>query len=358
VVIQASVPGGGGTVTFSPLWENQRPGLAFYNGGVFIGWASHCDIQPYWGWMMRYDATTLAQTAVFNVAPNGTEGGIWMSAGAPAVDSSGSMFLSTGNGTFDDTSSALPAVAPDNDFSMSFMNFDPTTLAVKDFYTPSKEAIWNTTDLDIASARVTVLPDGIGPSGHENLLVGSDKQGHLWLIDRTNMSGFNASLDNTVQFLTLPDQCTNKNCVFSTPAYYDNTVYFAPATAPVMALPLSAGLFGATAQDIAIPSTLSAETYGYPGATPMISASPAGNGIVWVLDNSNFENKGNNGTSPAGPAILRAYNASNVTTALYSSSALAADVNGNAVKFTVPVVANGHVYIGGSFQLTVYGLTP
>jgi hypothetical protein len=133
-----------------------------------------------------------------------------------------------------------------------------------------------------------------------------------------------------------------------------------------MALPLNAGLFSATAQEIAIPSTLSAETYPYPGATPMVSASPTGNGIVWVLDNSDFANQGNNGTSPPGPAILRAYDASNVAAALYSSSTLPADQTGNAIKFTVPVVANGHVYVGGSGtggiggggQLTVYGLAP
>jgi hypothetical protein len=359
VVIPAQIPGNG--ATFSALWQNQRPGLVLYGGGVFISWASHCDLQPYWGLMMRYDAATLTQTAVFNVTPNGTEGGIWMSGGAPAVDSFGSMFLSTGNGTFDDTTSALPPVAPENDFSMSFLNMNPATLLVQDFYTPSMEAIWSSpADLDISSAGVVVLPDGMGPTAHPNLLVGLDKQAHLWLIDRQAMSGFSATMDNTVQFLTLPDsnQCPHLNCVFSTPAYYQQTIYVAPVSGPLMALPLAAGLFGATAQNVAIASSLSAETYPYPAGTPTVSASPSGSGIVWVLDNSNFANQGNNGTSPAGPAILRAYSASSVSTALYSSSTLAADSGGNAVKFTVPVVANGHVYVGGGQQLTVYGLAP
>jgi hypothetical protein len=363
VVIQSTINGtgaGGSTVSFSALWQNQRPGLALFNGGVFVAWSGHCDIKPYWGWLIRYDAATLAQTAVFNVAPNGSEGGIWMSAGAPAVDSADRMFLSTGNGTFDDSSSTLPPLAPNDDFSMSFLNFNPATLTVQDFYTPTNEAIWNTPDLDISAAGVTVLPDGIGPSAHPNLLVGSDKQAHLWLIDRANMSGFNATLDNTVQFLTLPDatQCPHLNCVFSTPAYYSQTVYIAPTACPLMALPLTAGLFTQTVQQIAVPSSLSAETYPYPGPTPMVSASPAGNGIVWVLDNSNFANQGNNGLSPAGPSILRAYSTGNLATTLYSSSTLAADTNGNAVKFTVPVIANGHVYVGGGSQLTVYGLAP
>jgi hypothetical protein len=200
----------------------------------------------------------------------------------------------------------------------------------------------------------------MGPIAHPNLVVGLDKQAHLWLIDRQAMSGFSATMDNTVQFLTLPDsnQCPHLNCVFSTPAYYQQTIYVAPVSGPLTALPLAAGLFGATAQNVAMASSLSAETYPYPASTPTVSASPLGGGIVWVLDNSNFANKGNNGTSPAGPAILRAYSASSVSTALYSSSTLAADSGGNAVKFTVPVIANGHVYVGGGQQLTVYGLAP
>ena len=363
VLIQASaLKQGGGTDTFSVLYQNQRPGLALYGGGVFVGWASNCDAGTYWGWMMRYDATSLAQTAAFNVTPNATKGGIWMSGGAPAVDSEGRFFFSTGNGAFDDTSGAVPPVAPDNDFSMSFLNLNPATLAVQDFYTPSMEAVWSGQDLDISSAGVTVLPDGIGPSAHPDLLVGSDKQSHLWLIDRSNMSKFSASSDNTVQFLTLPDSsdsvCAPSNCVFSTPAYYNGTLYFGVESAPVMALPLTNGLFGANAQGIADATSFSAETYGFPGPTPMISASPAGNAIVWALDSSAFLDCCDSHTSAAGPAILRAYDAANLADELFSSSKLGADTAGNAVSYTVPVIANGHVYIGGASTVTVYGLAP
>jgi hypothetical protein len=364
VLIQASVAThAGGTDVFSVLYQNQRPGLALYGGGVFVGWASNCDAGTYWGWMMRYDATSpFEQTAVFNVTPNSAKGGIWMSGGAPAVDSAGRFFFSTGNGTFDDTTGLLPAIAPDNDFAMSFLNLNPATMTVQDFYTPSMESVWSGQDLDIASAGVTVLPDGIGPSDHPDLLVGSDKQSHLWLIDRSNMSKFSPTSDNTVQFLTLPDSsdsfCGPWNCVFSTPAYYNGTLYFGVESAPVMAIALSNGLFSANAQGIADASSFSPETYGFPGPTPMISASPAGNAIVWALDSSTFQECCNNYTSAAGPAILRAYNAANLADELFSSSKLAANTAGNAVSYTVPVIANGHVYIGGASTVTVYGLAP
>ncbi|HZO23793.1 MAG TPA: hypothetical protein VFB37_14920, partial [Steroidobacteraceae bacterium] len=353
VVIQGSVTGAGGkSVTFSALQENKRGGLVLSNGGLYITWASHCDNGPWWGWLMRYDATSLAQTAIFNTTPDGSEGGIWMSGGAVAVDSTGSLFFSTGNGTFDDTGSLVPPVAPRNDFGESFLKVNPSSLTVEDFYTPSQEAAWSNQDLDIASSGVVVLPDGAGPSGHPNVLIGSDKQGHLWMIDRTQMSRFSSTSDNVVQFLTLPPGCADE-CVLGTPAFWNDTVYFGIGFGNVVALPLSGGLIPAGTGNVAAPSSHSTEKYGFPSPTPMISASPGGGGLVWVLDNQ----KNGTGGAALGPAVLRGYDASNLGKTVYDSSA-ASDTPANAVKFTVPVVANGHVYVGGRSQLTVYGLTP
>ena len=359
-VIQATVPGtgdGGSTVVFDPFYEFQRPGLVLYNGGVVIGWASHCDSTAanYHGWMMAYDATSLAQTAVFNDTPNGVEGGIWMSGAAPAVDAAGNMFLSTGNGTFDDTSDTPPAtaMAPNNDFGESFLNLDATTLALTDFYTPSLYQNWSSRDLDISSGGVTVLPDGIGPAAHPNVMVGADKQGHLWMIDRTNMSGYVAGMDNTVQFLSLPGAYLY--AVHSGLAYWNGTIYASVGMGPLLALQLNAGLVPYSGQT-AIAASQSTQTYNFPNPTPAISASPAGGAIVWALDNNT--NGTDNGSTGIGPAILRAYDATNLATTLYSSAVLSADTCGNAAKFAIPVVANGHVYVAGTRVLTVYGLSP
>jgi hypothetical protein len=299
VVIQATVQGtgdGSTTVTFDPINENQRPGLLLTGGGVFVGWSSHCDTwqgTPWHGWFFRYDATSLNQTAVFNVTPNGYGGGIWMSAGAPAVDSTGSIFLSTGNGTFDDTNDLVPPAAQGNDFGMSFVNLNPSTLIVQDFFTPSQNVAWTVLDYDIAAAGMTILPDGLGPSGHPNVLVGADKQGHLYMIDRTQMSLYSAVVNNVVQFLTLPniltgcfaDASLEGQCVYSTPGYWNGTVYISVDDGPLMALPLSGGLLPANA-GVAVPASRTAETYGFPAPTPSISAVSSGGGIVWVLDNS------------------------------------------------------------------------
>jgi hypothetical protein len=362
VDITATVNANGGPVSFTPLTQNQRPALLLsnYSGGtaVYIAWASYGDLGAYNGWLMAYDATTLAQIAVWNDTPNGIDGGIWMSDGGIAVDSSGALFVSTGNGTFDDTADVVPPMAPSNDFGESFVKLDPSALTLSDFYTPSQNAAWTAQDEDLSSSGVTVLPDGVGPSGHLNLLVGSDKQGHLWLIDRESMSRFSSTADNTVQYLTMPNigSC-NLNCTYSSPAYYNGAVYFAMNSNPVAAYPLVSGLFRQSA-DIATPSSVSSESYNYPAPTPVISASPAGNGnaIVWVLDTSANGTATTGTQTTLGPAILRAYDAGDLATTLYSSSTVASDAAGNAVKFVEPVIANGKVYVGGAGSLTVYGV--
>jgi chitodextrinase len=355
-VIQASVAGngdGGTSVDFTATAQNQRLGLALSGGGVFIGFGSHCDDfdYPWHGWLLRYDATSLSQTAVFNSTPNGASGGIWMAGAAPALDSDGNLFLSTGNGDFSDLSSTVPALAPNNNFGESFLNLNTTTLAVQDFYTPSSNVQWTNEDLDIAAGGIVVIPDGVGPGGHPNLLVGIDKQGHIWSIDRNNMSGYFAGSDNTVQFLLLPDASTYS--VHNAPAYWNSTVYVAVNHGPLMALQLNGGLLPANAGS-AIAASQSSEMYGYTPPTPMISYSPSGNAIVWALDNQ--ANGTDNGAYALGPAILRAYDANDLGTTLYSSANLAADTAGNAAKFALPVIANGHVYVAGDGTLTVYGL--
>jgi hypothetical protein len=370
------------TVNFEALYANQRPALALANGQVYIGWSGHCDIGDatnyrgnWFGWVMAYDASALTQTAFLNTTPNGFDGGVWMSGDGPAIDSAGEVFVSTGNGDNDGTT-ALPPGTPNNNYAMSFLNLNPTTLAVTDFYTPSMWATWSyPQDLDISSSGLTVLPDSTGPAAHPNLLVGSDKQGHLWSIDRSNMGQYSSSSDNTVQFLNLPGQsgCNYAICVYSTPAYSNGTLYIGTGHFPghsggyLLALPLSGGLVPSVSVSgvlYANPSSMSTEQYSFPSPTPMISASMSSgaevNAVVWVLDNSaNGTPSGtlNEVAPPLGPAILRAYDATNLATTLYDSSMLSTDTGGNAIKFTVPVVANGHVYVGGSQQLTVYGVS-
>jgi len=238
-------------------------------------------------------------------------------------------------------------------------------------------------DIDISAGGLVALPDGAGPTGHPNTIVGVSKHGYAWLMDRTAMTppgmNFSLSANNTLQFFLLPggvSGCTDSgNClvVFSSPAYWrgDSTmtsgvVYFGTVKGPILAFPLSNGMLqtapssgAAPATAVGVPSYQSSEIYGYPSATPVISASGTtpNTGLVWALDNNANGTPSYSASTPLGPAVLRAYNATNLQT-LYSSANKLSDAAGNAVKFTVPVVANGHVYVAGGSQLTVYGLAP
>jgi hypothetical protein len=144
-------------------------------------------------------------------------------------------------------------------------------------------------------------------------------------------------------------------CIFSTPAYYNGTLYLGVEWSPMAAVTLTNGLMPSSG-GVVLSSSTTSETYGYPAPTPVISASPSGNALVWALQN--WASGTDNGASALGPAILRVYNANNLGTTLYTSATLPADTAGHAAKFTQPIVANGHVYIAGAASLTVYGLAP
>ncbi len=352
LLIAASTTVGGVTNTFNALHNHQKPSLALANGAVYVGWSSHCDLpnNGYVGWLLSYDASSLSQTGVLDVTPttpNG-QGGIWMSGGAPAVDSSGSVYVSSGNGSFS-SNAALPLTSP-FDLSMSFIKLD-SRVAPVDFYSPGNEANWSASDLDISSSGVTVLPDIAGSSAHLHLLFGSDKQNHLWLLDRDNMGGFSTFNDNSLQHIMGPPGC-GSTCVFSTPGYYNQTLYVGVTSVGIVAMPMSNGLIATSGAGAnAAISSQTVDTFGFPGPTPSITASPTTGAVVWALETSQ---NGANG-KPTGPAVLRAYDATNLSTKLYSSSTLAADMGPSAVKFTVPTVANGRVYVGGVKAVTVYG---
>jgi hypothetical protein len=354
--IAASYPGsgdGGTTVMFSPRWEHQRAGLALVNGTVYIAWGSHDDVLPWYGWIAgyTYNGSALAQSAALNVTPNVGEGGIWMGGGAPAADANGHLYLLTGNGAFDVTNTT----GPTNDYGDSFLQLD-SGLAVSSWFTPSDQANDFGNDVDFGSGgSALVLGLSTGP---QHLVIGGGKDGVLYLLNGDIMGG--SGDPNAWQYFSVG------NPIYDTAAFWNNTLYIAPVGAPMLAYAFntSTNLFNTTS------TSQSAATFGFPGATPSVSASgAAGNGIVWGIDSTNFCT----GAAPAcTPAVLHAYSATNLATELWNSSMVSADVAGNAVKFTVPTVANGKVYVGtrgnntggtlGSTtiagELDIYGLKP
>jgi hypothetical protein len=343
IVITASVPGTGegssnGQVTLDPLMHLQRPGLALVNGTVYLGFGSHGDIQPYHGWILGYDAATLTQTSVFNATPNGNEGAIWQAGGAPAFDAAGNLYAMTGNGTFDANLGGLGNV----DYGDTFLKLFPNgaSLGVSDYLTPSDQNNLNMQDLDLGSGGPLLLPDQ--PSTFPHLLVGAGKDGTIYVVNRDDMGQFQSG-NNTkiVQALT---QALGGN--FSTPAYCQNQVYFLASGDVLKTFTLANGLLSTS------PTSQSSTVFGFPGATPSVSANGATNAIIWVLQTDSFSNT-------SGTAVLHAYDATNVATELFDSNQSGTrDFPGPAVKFTLPTVANGKVYVGTQTQVSVFGILP
>jgi hypothetical protein len=354
--ITATTTSTSGSVTFDPLRQAQRPALLLLNGIVYVAFGSHGDIGPYYGWVLGYDATSLAQVAVFNAAPNGQAAGFWMSGSGPAADASGNLYVSTGNGPFSATSNLLPAAAGSNDFGESLLKLQAgASIQVIDFFTPRNWAALNGGDNDFGSGGVVVLPDSFGSAAHPHLIAAVGKEGVIYLADRDGLGRYNPSGNLNLQTLAVGSGL-NGNCnlycgFFSTPAVWNGTVYLAAQSDALKAFKFSGGLIGSSA------SSQSAELYKFPGASPVISASGLTNGLVWVLDNNANGTSSGNSVGP-GPAILRAYDATNLATLVYSSATVPADRAGHAVKFAVPTVANGKVYVGGNGQVTIYGLKP
>jgi len=337
--VHATFPGKGdnssnGSVIFDPGAYKERPGLLLLNGVVYTSWSSHCDIRPYTGWIMGYNQNTLAQVNVINITPNAIEASFWNSGAALAADASGNIYQLAANGTFDSTLNAngFPA---QGDFGNAFLKFSTANnqLTVADYFALVNTAAESDSDTDLGSGGAMLLPDLTdAPGTVKHLAVGAGKDGNIYVVDRDNMGKFNPSSNNIYQQLT--------NAIgseFGMAAYFNNTVFYGGVSDHLKA-------FSITNATLAL-SSQSAVIFGYPGTTPSVSANGTTNGIIWAAENSD-------------PAVLHAYDASNLATELYNSNQAAnsRDRFGTGNKFIVPTVVNGKVYVGTTNGVGVFGL--
>lgn len=340
--VQASFPGtgdnsSGGNVIFDAKQYAERAGLLLISHTLYLTWTSHCDARPYTGWILAYNAATLAQSSVLNVTPNGNEGSIWMAGTAPAADSAGNIFFLDANGTFDTTftSSGFPA---QGDFGNTFMKVSTSGgLKVADYFATFDTVQQSNADVDLGSGGALLLPDLMNGSGQTvHLAVGAGKDTNIYVVDRDNMGKFNAASNNIHQELTgaLPGG------IWGMPAYFNNTVFYGSVNGTLKAFTITNALLSTT------PTSESATSFPYPGTTPSISANGSNDGIIWAHENNS-------------PAVLHAYNASDLTQELYNSNqAGTRDQFGAGNKFITPMIANGKVYVGTTNGVAVFGLLP
>lgn len=342
VTVQATFPGTGdnssaGVVVFDPGQYKERASLLLLNGVVYTAWSSHCDIRPYTGWIIGYDQNTLAQTSVLNVTPNGAEGSFWGAGAGAAADSSGNIIALQANGTFDSALNAQGFPAQ-GDFGNTFFKISTANrqLAVADYFAPATVQSEDANDVDLGSGGALVLPDLVDGLGHtRHLAVGAGKDAHIYVADRDNMGKFNSAANQVYQDLngSLGGQ------VFSMPAYFNGAIYYGAVGDTLKAFPIANALVAGTA------SSHSATAFAYPGSTPSVSANGTTNGIVWAAENVN-------------PAVLHAYDASDLSHELYNSNQAAngRDHFGAGNKFITPMVTHGKVYVGTTNGVGVFGM--
>jgi len=336
--IRATYPGNGsgsqnGTLTFDPGQYVERAALLLLNGTVYTAWTSHCDFLPYTGWVMGYDAGTLQQTSVLNVTPNGQMGAIWMSGAGLASDGE-AIYLLDGNGTFDPTQNEHEMPINGN-YGNGFLRLNLGPLRVQDYFQPSNTMQESNQDEDLGSGGAMVLPDMADSTGAvRHLAIGAGKNKTIYVVNRYSMGKFDSNADHIYQELV----GRLGGSVFGAPAYFNNTVYFGSVGDNIKAFTISnATLSGA-------PTSQTANKFGFPGTTPSISANGTANGILWAAENGTI-------------GVLRAYDATNLASQLYSSNDFGArDQFGQGNKFITPMIANGKVYVGTRNGVAVFGL--
>jgi hypothetical protein len=346
VEISGSYPGtgansSGGRVVFDSKQYAERAALLLLNSKLYLTWTSHCDQGAYTGWVMVYDENTLAQTAILNLTPNGSEGSIWMSGAGMAADSAGNIYAAVANGTFDTTldSNGFPV---NHDYGNTLLKLSTTSgLTPVDYFESYNGVSDSIADLDVGSGGVLLMPDLTDASGNvRHLAVGAGKNAHMYILDRDNMGKINEKTkDNSNVYQDLQPF---PNGTFSMGAFFNDTLYYGSNGDVLKAFPF------VHAKTAVTPSSVSAASFPYPGATPWVSANGTQNAIVWAAE-----------TPLGGAGVLHAYDATNLTKELYNSNQAAGgrdNFTGN--KFITPVVVNGKVLVGTPTGVIVFGLLP
>jgi hypothetical protein len=338
--IAATYPGTGdgsqgGQVIFAPGQFAERVGLLELGGTIYLAFTSHCDQRPYTGWVMGYNSQTLAQTSVIDVTPNGNEGAIWMAGAGLAGDNQALYFLD-GNGTFDTTlnSQGFPV---NGDYGNAFMKISVGGgLAVADYFTMFNTVQESDADEDLGSGGAMILPDLTDDQGQvHHLAVGAGKDSNIYVVNRDNMGKFNPN-GNSAIYQEIDGVLPGG--VWAMPAYFNNTVYYGSVSHPLKAFSISNAKLSTS------PTSQTATSFTYPGTTPSVSANGTSNGIVWAIENTS-------------PAVLHAYDATNLSHELYNSNqAGSRDQFGPGNKFITPMIVNGKVFVGTQTGVAMFGL--
>jgi hypothetical protein len=321
--------------TFDPLLQNQRPALALANGRVYVGYASHCDKQPYHGFLFAFDASSLKQRAVFNTSPSGEGASIWQSGQAPAIDEGGNIFVVTGNGSWNGTTN----------WSESFLRLDPD-LKLLDWFTPTNHEQLDKVDNDLDSSGATLIPG-------THLVLGGGKEGVLYLLDTRHFGHLGD--EHALQHFQATASHLH-SLVYWKSAKNGGLLYIWGQRDRAKVYAINGGAIAATPL-----MTRPEKNEGHPGAMLSLSANEDHDGILWAAIHASGDS-----WHESRPGILHAYDADDISHELWNSLQVPArDDCNNYSKMAPPTIANGKVYLSsfgtdnrGTGQLCAYGLLP
>ncbi|MDB5977375.1 MAG: pyrrolo-quinoline quinone, partial [Nevskia sp.] len=189
---------------------------------------------------------------------------------------------------------------------------------------------------DLGSGGLLLLPDVKDSTGvTRHLVVGGGKDAAIYVINRDAMGKFNTANDNAAYQITHG----LSGGLWSMPAYFNGTLYYGAVGDSLKAFPIANAMVAAAA------SSNSTNSFGYPGATPAISANGNTNGIVWAVENRSG-------------GLLHAYDAGDLGRELYNSTQAGTRDRFSNNKFITPMIANGKVYVGTPTGVIVFGLLP
>src|ERR1700728_748677 len=344
VEIHATFPGTGaasheGIAIFDPKQYEERAALLMLNGVIYTAWASHCDINPYNGWIIGYDAETLRQTAVLDFTPNGEQGSVWQSGAGPAADPQGNIYVLAANGTFDTELNSQGFPSRGN-FGNAFLKISTVggKLSVADYFAMFNVIAENDADDDLGAGGPVVLPEMKDASGNSRrLAVGIGKDRNIYLVNREAMGKFNPQGNQNI-YQELP-KALKGDRYRGAPVYFNGRLYGASVNDAILEFRL------VNSRLVGEPVSRTTTKYAYPGAMPSVSADGSRNGIIWAAENGN-------------PAGLHAYDASNLARELYNSNQAPSgrDHFGSGNKFITPMIAHGKVFVGTSDGVGVFGL--
>jgi uncharacterized protein (TIGR03437 family) len=310
---------------FVPFAQKHRAGLLLANGRVYSTWSGICDRGEYQGWIMAHDPQTLELLKAFADSPTKKGGSFWNGGAGPAADAAGNLYTATANGPFTADEGGV-------DYGDSFLKLSPD-LAVTDYFAPYNREDLDAADVDLGSSSPVLLPDAAGSAEHPHLMAGGGKEGRIYLLDRDQMGQAQNGSDADA-LASLP---YFSHSLFGSAAYFNRTLYFAPEYSPMAAFQV------ANASLSLLPSSQATTNTDALGATPSVSASGNTNGVVWI--------------SPfVGGGSLEAYDATDVSKRLFTSTADPANGLGGWSEFTVPTIADGKVFVSAGNQLVVYGV--